>query len=119
MLSNVLTVKQDLPWFHVDLKLSYGRSENLDPRALSFTFQQRQALVRPADYLYLDPQVTMRALTLDPSRAGYSGLSHEGDRNAGAASGGLHRSPARIHDHRWDQRIDQDRRHDPAARAQL
>jgi TonB-dependent receptor len=78
VLSNVLTVKQDLPWFHADLKLSYGRSENLDPLALGFQFQARNALVRPVDYMYLDPQITMSALRLDPSRAGYSGLTMRG-----------------------------------------
>jgi outer membrane receptor protein involved in Fe transport len=75
MLSNLVILKQDLPWFHFDLKLSQGLSENLDPRALAFYFQQRQALSRPGNYLYVDPEVTMRALTLDPSRAGYAGLS--------------------------------------------
>ena len=75
LLSNLFTLKQDLPWFHVNLKLSHGLSENLDPRALSFTFQQRQALLRPGNYLYVDPEITMRALALDPARAGYAGLS--------------------------------------------
>jgi TonB-dependent receptor len=75
VLSNLFTLKQDLPWFHVTLKLSQGLSENLDPRALNFNFQQRQALLRPGDYLYADPEVTLRALALDPARAGYAGLS--------------------------------------------
>ncbi len=78
VLSNLFTLKQDLPWFHVDLKLSQGLSENLDPRALNFTFQQRQALSHPGDYLYVDPEITMRALALDPARAGYAGLSTRG-----------------------------------------
>jgi TonB-dependent receptor len=78
VLSNLLTLKQDLPWFHFNLKLSQGLSENLDPQALSFNFQQRQALARPADYLYIDPEITMRALSLDPARASYSGLSTKG-----------------------------------------
>jgi TonB-dependent receptor len=75
VLSNLLTVKQDLPWFHLDLKLSQGQSENLDPRALNFTFQQRQALLAPANYMYANPEITLRVLALNPSRAGYSGLS--------------------------------------------
>ena len=75
VMSNLLTVKQDLPWFHVDLKLTQGFSENLSPRALTFSFQQRQALLGPANYLYADPEVTLRALALNPSRAGYTGLS--------------------------------------------
>lgn len=78
VLSNLFTLKQDLPWFHVDLKLSQGLSENLDPRALTFSFQQRQALSRPGDYLYVDPETTMRALALDPARATYAGLSSKG-----------------------------------------
>jgi TonB-dependent receptor len=75
VLSNVLIVRQDLPWFHLDFKVSQGLSENLDPWSLAFGFQQRGALIRPADYQYVDPVVTMRALAVDPSRAGYSGLS--------------------------------------------
>jgi TonB-dependent receptor len=78
VLSNLLTVKQDLPWFHVDLRLSQGSSENLSPRTLTFNFQQRQALVHPEYYQYADPQATMRALALDPARASYSGLSARG-----------------------------------------
>jgi TonB-dependent receptor len=78
VLSNVFTLKQDIPWFHVNLKLSQGLSENLDPRALSFTFQQRQALLHPEYYVYVDPEITMRALALDPARAGYAGLSTRG-----------------------------------------
>ena len=78
VLSNLVTLKQDLPWFHVDVKLSQGLSENLSPRALNFYFQQRRALARPGDYLYVDPEITMRALALDPARAGYSGLSTTG-----------------------------------------
>ncbi|HLP18637.1 MAG TPA: TonB-dependent receptor, partial [Bacteroidota bacterium] len=77
VLSNLLIVKQDLPWFHVDLKLSHGLSENLDP-SLAFNFYQRSALSHPGNYQYVDPEITMRALTLDPSRAGYSGLSATG-----------------------------------------
>jgi len=78
VLSTLLTVKQDLPWFHVDLKLTRGTSENLDPRALTFSFQQRQALVHPEYYQYVDPAATMGALALDPARATYSGLSARG-----------------------------------------
>jgi len=78
VLSNLFTLKQDLPWFHVDLKLTQGLSENLDPRALNFTFQQRQALARPSDYLYNGPEITMRDLALDPARARYAGLSARG-----------------------------------------
>ena len=78
VLNNLLTVKQDLPWFHVDLKLSQGTSENLSPRAMTFGFQQRSALFHPEWYIYLDPQVTMKAVNLDPSRASYSGMSAVG-----------------------------------------
>jgi TonB-dependent receptor len=78
VLSNVLTVKQDLPWFDVDLKLSQGLSENLDPQAVTFNFQGRPALANSSWYLYVDPEVTMSRITLDPARAGYSGLSMKG-----------------------------------------
>ncbi len=78
VLSNLFTLKQDLPWFHVDLKLSQGFSENLDPGALSFNFQQRQALSQPGNFLYVDPEITMRDLALDPANARYSGLSTTG-----------------------------------------
>jgi len=78
VLSNLFIVKQDLPWFHVDLKLSQGLSENLDPRSLSFSFQQRQALLNPSWYQYVEPEVTMSRVALDPARAGYSGLSRSG-----------------------------------------
>jgi TonB-dependent receptor len=74
VLSNLLTVKQDLPWFHASLKLTQGLSENLDPLNSSFSFNQRSALARASNYLYAEPELTMRALTLDPARAGYSGL---------------------------------------------
>jgi len=75
VLSNLLIFKQDLPWFHVDLKLSHGLSENLDPHAMNITFRQGSALLHPDFYKYTDPEVTMRALGLDPARASYSGLS--------------------------------------------
>jgi outer membrane receptor protein involved in Fe transport len=78
VLSNLLTVKQDLPWFHVDLKLSQGLSENLDPLASTFNFQQRQALLNSSWYQYIDPEITMSRLALDAARAGYSGLSTKG-----------------------------------------
>jgi TonB-dependent receptor len=79
VLSNLFTLKQDLPWFHFDLKLAQGLSENQDPRALTFSFQQqRQALAHPDWYLYVDPAVTMSRLTLDPTRTRYSGLSARG-----------------------------------------
>jgi len=78
VLSNLFSLKQDLPWFHVSLKLAQGLSENLDPLAVNFNFSQRQALLHPSSYLYADPAFTMDALALDPSRAGYSGLSTTG-----------------------------------------
>ncbi|HTO92770.1 MAG TPA: TonB-dependent receptor, partial [Bacteroidota bacterium] len=79
VLSNLVTVKQDLPWFHVDMKLAQGLSENLDPWALYFAFSQRQALAHPEYYVYADPVVTMNALALNPSRAGYGGLATRGN----------------------------------------
>jgi TonB-dependent receptor len=78
VLSNLLTIKQDLPWFHVDMKLSQGLSENLDPLNSTYSFNQRSALARASNYLYVEPEMTMRALTLDPARAGYSGLGTRG-----------------------------------------
>ena len=35
MLSNLFALKQDIPWFHIDLKPSHGLSDNLDPLALT------------------------------------------------------------------------------------
>lgn len=78
VLSNLFSLKQDLPWFHVNLKLAQGLSENLDPLAVNFSFSQRQALLHPSYYLYADPEITMDALALDPAKAGYSGLSTTG-----------------------------------------
>jgi outer membrane receptor protein involved in Fe transport len=78
VLSNLFALKQDLPWFHVNVKLAQGLSENLDPWAVNFSFPQRQALAQPTNYLYADPETTMKALALDPARAGYSGLSTTG-----------------------------------------
>ncbi len=78
VLSNLFILKQDLPWFHVSLKLAQGFSNNLDPRALNFNFLQRQALLHPEYYQYVDPEITMRGLALDPARAGYTGLSTTG-----------------------------------------
>ncbi len=40
VLSNLLTVKQELPIFHMDLKLSHSYSESHDPEDLSFDFLQ-------------------------------------------------------------------------------
>jgi TonB-dependent receptor len=78
VLSNLFTLKQDLPWFHVDLKLTQGLSENLNPRALTFYFSQRQALLNSSWYQYVDPEITMSRVALDPASARYSGLSTSG-----------------------------------------
>jgi TonB-dependent receptor len=76
--SNLFSLKQDLPWFHVDVKLSQSLSENLDPEELAFTFRQRQALSHGSYYLTLDPEFTMSSLVLDPSRAGLGGITTTG-----------------------------------------
>lgn len=78
VLNNLLSVKQETPWFHIDLKLSHGESENLDPRALSFGFVQSRALPNPGSYLYADPEVTMGALILNPAQSRYGGVSMRG-----------------------------------------
>ncbi|MEJ2615588.1 MAG: carboxypeptidase-like regulatory domain-containing protein [Ignavibacteriaceae bacterium] len=42
-LTNLISIKQDLPVFHVDLKLSHTYSENHNPGDLSFKFWQQNA----------------------------------------------------------------------------
>ncbi|MGA9119938.1 MAG: TonB-dependent receptor [Bacteroidota bacterium] len=41
VLSNMLSIKQEIPIFHMDLKLSHSYSESNDPQDLSFNFLQR------------------------------------------------------------------------------
>jgi TonB-dependent receptor len=46
LLSNLFSVKQDIPLFHVDLKLSHSYTENKDPEDLYFNFYQQVAGLR-------------------------------------------------------------------------
>jgi TonB-dependent receptor len=41
VLSNLLSIRQEIPLFHVDLKLSHSYSENKDPEDLFFNFFQQ------------------------------------------------------------------------------
>ena len=43
VITNLLSIKQDIPVFHIDLKLSHTYSENRNPNDLSFTFWQQDA----------------------------------------------------------------------------
>ncbi len=43
VITNLLSIKQDIPIFHIDLKLSHTYSENRNPDDLSFTFWQQDA----------------------------------------------------------------------------
>ncbi len=43
VITNLISIKQDLPVFHADIKLSHTYSENHNPGNLSFTFWQQNA----------------------------------------------------------------------------
>jgi TonB-dependent receptor len=43
VLSNMFSIKQDLPYFHVDVKLSHSYTESRNPEDLYFNFWQQQA----------------------------------------------------------------------------
>ncbi len=43
VLSNLLSVKEEIPLFHVDLKMSHSYTENKDPEDLYFNFFQQNA----------------------------------------------------------------------------
>ena len=57
VLSNMLSVKQEIPLFHVDFKLSHSYSESRSPEDLYFNFRQQDAgLGNLGDLTKLPPQ---------------------------------------------------------------
>ncbi|MCB0747682.1 MAG: TonB-dependent receptor, partial [Ignavibacteriae bacterium] len=57
ILSNLISIKQEIPYFHVDLKLSHTYSESRNPEDLTFTFWQNEAgLANIGDLTKLPPK---------------------------------------------------------------
>jgi TonB-dependent receptor len=67
VLTNLLSIKQDLPIFHVDLKLSHSYSESTNPEDLYFNFWQNDAgLANKGDLNKVHPSVLAKMAVPDP-----------------------------------------------------
>jgi TonB-dependent receptor len=69
VLSNLLSVKQELPIFHMDLKLSHSYSESHNPQDLTFDFLQRNVgYANLAGSIYRQPPIAIYSY-LQPNQA--------------------------------------------------
>ena len=76
VLSNMLSVKQEIPLFHVDLKLSHSYSESRSPEDLSFNFRQQDAgLGNLGDLTKLPPQILATLIKPNAATSYQDGIS--------------------------------------------
>ncbi len=69
---NIFSIKQDVPFFNVDLKLAHAYSESLSPKNLSISFNQRSNI---GNISKLTPQVAASLAVPNENTARYSGIS--------------------------------------------
>ncbi|MBK7260055.1 MAG: carboxypeptidase-like regulatory domain-containing protein [Ignavibacteriae bacterium] len=76
VISNMLSVKQEIPLFHVDLKLSHSYSESRSPDDLYFNFRQQDAgLNNLGDLTKLPPQVLAKLIKPNPATSYQDAIS--------------------------------------------
>ncbi len=76
VITNILSVKQDIPIFHVDLKLSHSYTESINPENLYFNFYQDNiGLANMGDLTKMRPDVLDSYVKSDASRAGLMDIS--------------------------------------------
>ncbi len=76
IISTMLSVKQEIPLFHVDMKLSHSYSESRSPEDLYFNFRQQDAgLNNLGDLTKLPPQVLAKLITPNPATAYQDAIS--------------------------------------------
>ncbi len=78
IMSNLLSVKQELAMFHVDLKLSHSYSESRNPEDLSFDFYQDGAGLDNLDLSKVHPKVLFDVARPNISIARLNNLSTSG-----------------------------------------
>jgi TonB-dependent receptor len=86
--SNLISVKQDVPFFHIDGKFSHSFSESKNPEDLYFDWYDNQAILSPVDYLRANPQVTLNALRRRDTFARLNGMSTSGTHSTERAYAG-------------------------------
>jgi outer membrane receptor protein involved in Fe transport len=69
IISNLLSIKQDLPIFHMDLKLSHSYSESRNPEDLFFDFYQGDARIPSGNYRKVTPSYLATLVTPNDSVA--------------------------------------------------
>ena len=76
VISNLLSIKQDVPIFHVEAKLSHSYTESRNPEDLSFNFYQDNiGLANMGDLSRVRPDILDSYVVEDPSRAGLMDIS--------------------------------------------
>jgi len=77
LISNILSVKQDISFLHIDLRASHNYSESNDPEDLDFSFwQQRDAgFQNLGDISKLAPATLARLATPNPLESVFSSIS--------------------------------------------
>ncbi len=69
---DIFSIKQDVPFFNIDLKLANAYSESLSPKNLSISFSQRSGL---GNFSKSTPKVVASLVTPNENAARYSGIS--------------------------------------------
>jgi TonB-dependent receptor len=76
IISNMLSLKQEIPLFHVDMKLSHSYSESRSPDDLYFNFRQQDAgLNNLGDLTKLPPQALAKLIKPNPATAYQDAIS--------------------------------------------
>ncbi|MBP1648575.1 MAG: TonB-dependent receptor [Bacteroidetes bacterium] len=75
-LTNILTLRQDIPLFHVTFKASHAYSESSNPTDLLFTFWQRAngGFANRGDFSHADPRTLAWMATPNPQSAVFARL---------------------------------------------
>jgi TonB-dependent receptor len=76
VITNLVSIKQDLPIFHVDVKLSHSYTESENPEDLSFNFWQQVAGLRQyGDLSKTSPKVLDSYVVENPADAGLMNIT--------------------------------------------